>query len=273
LPERVYGYFEFSPDGRRIAAQVADIDDYILIWDRTAMTGSKLVAPGSAGWPIWSPDGREIAYAGSIAGQGPGVFVTSALREDEPRQILVSEDRVSPISWHPDRDVLGVSSFDGGFRFGFLEIGTGEVDWISRADASEAQLVFLHGGQSFVHSSNRTGRYKIHVRSYPNVDELDRQVSSNGGMEASVCGDCDEVFYRNGNRWFAHRVTLGETLNIGRAELVFETDFIDTPGRSYDVSADGQRLFVVRSTQAQTTTKLHVIQNWFEESNHLVPVD
>ncbi len=106
LPERVYGYFEFSPDGRRIAAQVADIDDYILIWDRTAMTGRKLVAPGSAGWPIWSPDGREIAYAGSIAGQGRGIFVTSALREDEPRQILASEDRVICVSWHP----IGTSS-------------------------------------------------------------------------------------------------------------------------------------------------------------------
>src|SRR5438093_9989188 len=28
--------------------------------------------------------------------------------------------------------------------------------------------------------------------------------------------------------------------------LVFDTDFIDTPGMSYDISADGQRLLVVK---------------------------
>jgi serine/threonine-protein kinase len=271
LPERVYGYFELSPDGSRIAAQVADINDYISIWDRSARTARKLVAPGSAGWPIWSPDGREIAYTASIPGQGRGIFMTSGVREDEPRQILASEGRVYPVSWHPDLDILGVVSFDGRMRFGFLQIGAGEVDWASRTDASEGGggIVFLRDGLAT--SSNRTGRYEVRVRSYPDVDEFDRQISSTGGLEPDVCRDCDEIFYRDGNRWFSHTVTLGETPTFGPAELVFETDFIDTPGRSYDVSADGQQLFVVKSTRTQTTTKLHVIQNWFEELKRLAP--
>ena len=41
----------------------------------------------------------------------------------------------------------------------------------------------------------------------------------------------------------------------------------------YDVSADGQRLLVVKSTREPVRTKLHVIQNWFTELNRLVPGD
>ena len=43
---------------------------------------------------------------------------------------------------------------------------------------------------------------------------------------------------------------------------VFETDFIDTPGRSYDVSPDGQRLLVVKSPREPIRNKIVVIQNW-----------
>jgi len=47
--------------------------------------------------------------------------------------------------------------------------------------------------------------------------------------------------------------------------LAFETDFVDTPGRSYDVSPDGQRLLVVKRVREPARTKLHVVHNWFEE--------
>ncbi len=38
-------------------------------------------------------------------------------------------------------------------------------------------------------------------------------------------------------------------------------------------SADGQRLFVVKRAEPQTRTKLHVISNWFEELQRLVPTE
>ena len=69
----------------------------------------------------------------------------------------------------------------------------------------------------------------------------------------------------------SHTVTLGDTFDSESVVPAFKTDFIDTPGRSYDVSADGERLFVVKGTRERTGTKLHVIQNWFEELKRLVP--
>ena len=48
------------------------------------------------------------------------------------------------------------------------------------------------------------------------------------------------------------------------ALVVFETDFIDTPGISYDVSSDGQQLFVVKRADSDLQTKLHLVTNWSE---------
>ncbi len=272
LPERVYGYFEFSPDGSRIALQVADVNDYIVIWDRVAKTERRLTVPGNAGWPKWSQDGDEIAFTAAMPGQGHGLFIAAADRDEEPQLVFMGETRVAPGSWHPDGDRLGVYSFDGRFRFGFLEIGDDTVRWASRSDASEAAPYFSRDGRWFAHSSNRTGRYEIRVRSYPG-DEADEQISTNGGMEPYVCRGCDELFYRDGDRWFAHTFRQGRKIEFGPAQLVFETDFIDTPGRSYDVSSDGQQLFVVKRAHEQINAKLHVVVNWFEELKRLVPTE
>jgi hypothetical protein len=43
---------------------------------------------------------------------------------------------------------------------------------------------------------------------------------------------------------------------------VFETDFVDTLGRSYDVSSDGQRLYVVKQPDPPDGTRVPVIAGW-----------
>jgi hypothetical protein len=45
--------------------------------------------------------------------------------------------------------------------------------------------------------------------------------------------------------------------------VVFETDFVDTPGVSYDVTNDGQRLLVVRPAgPAVVQGQISLIVNW-----------
>ena len=54
----VYGMFDLSDDGRRLAIQVVDNRDYIVIYDVEQNTSRRLATPESAGWPKWSPSGR-----------------------------------------------------------------------------------------------------------------------------------------------------------------------------------------------------------------------
>ena len=110
---------------------------------------------------------------------------------------------------------------------------------------------------------------EIWIRSYPD-GETARQFSSEGGIEVVWC-ECGELFYRSGSRWLASTVTLDPELSWDPPRVVFETDYIDSLGRSFDVSSDGQRLLVAKRTREQTRTRLRVITNWFVELRRLVP--
>ena len=72
-------------------------------------------------------------------------------------------------------------------------------------------------------------------------------------------------------------VDPGPPMDFGVPELLFEGDYL--PGAlgalNYDVSSDGERFLMVRSTsgQARESGRVHLVQNWFEELTRLVPVD
>ena len=44
----------------------------------------------------------------------------------------------------------------------------------------------------------------------------------------------------------------------------FQIDFIDTPGRSYDVSPDGKRLLVVTRAEPDVRNRINILTNWTE---------
>jgi hypothetical protein len=46
---------------------------------------------------------------------------------------------------------------------------------------------------------------------------------------------------------------------------------IETQGRSYDVSPDGQRLLVSKHARTIEQRRVRLVQNWFEELERLVP--
>ena len=47
--------------------------------------------------------------------------------------------------------------------------------------------------------------------------------------------------------------------------LAFETDFVDTLGRSFDVSADGQRIYVVKNPTPPDGSRVRLVTSF--ESN------
>ena len=51
IEPRVYGMFDLSSDGRRLAIHVSDNKDYILIYDIEHDASRRLPSTDSAGWP------------------------------------------------------------------------------------------------------------------------------------------------------------------------------------------------------------------------------
>ena len=104
------------------------------------------------------------------------------------------------------------------------------------------------------------GRSEVFIRSYP-AGDVTRQFSVGGGIEPLWCAN-GELFYRKGNQWMSSAVRTTPELGWDPPRQVFQTDYLETPGRSYDVSADGQRLLVVKRAEPDIRDRIHVITNW-----------
>ncbi len=120
---------------------------------------------------------------------------------------------------------------------------------------------FSPDGDWVAYSSDETGQTEIWIRSYPDLERA-HQISTAGGLEP-VWARSGELFYHVGNRWMATKIETGAEPSWAPPRLVFETDYVDTPGVSYDVSADGQYLYVVKSSVPPVPDRLHVLGNWF----------
>ncbi|MFQ5380340.1 MAG: protein kinase, partial [Dehalococcoidia bacterium] len=266
---RVYGVLDLSSDDTRLAVHVADVNDYIWIYDFRRREGRRLIGAGNNGWPVWTADGDILAFSSGRFGQGWRIMSKRVDGPEDPRELFSGDTWVVPASWSPDGRVLAFFSWPE-MRIGFLSIGMEPaVEWVQSAGAA-GLASFSPDGRWMAYISDETGRLEVWVRSYPD-GSIVRQLSVGGGHEPVWCRACDELFYRNGDTWYASKVTLEPEFDFEPPRVVFKTDFIDTPGRSYDISADGQRLIVVKRAEPQTRTRLHVISNWFDELKRLVP--
>ncbi len=268
----IYGVFDLAPDDSRLAVHVADVNDYILVYDLDRQEGRRVIGAGNDGWPVWSSDGSMIAFSSGGAGESRKIFTKRVAAREDPLEVMDLESYFAPTSWSPDHEILAVDHFTlADTRIGFVSVtARAAAQWIQSDGVSYWGAAFSPNGKWVAYVSDETGRYEVYLRSYPDASTV-HQISVDGGYEPVWCTKCDELFYRNGDQWMAVRISLEPEPTWEQPRLVFQTDFIDTMGRSYDISSDGQKLFVVKRTEPETRTKVHVITNWFEELKRLVP--
>src|SRR5262249_48917255 len=121
---------------------------------------------------------------------------------------------------------------------------------------------FSPDGRWVAYQSSQTGTAEISIRSFPE-GKVVGQLSTGGGVEPRW-KPSGELFYRDGRRWFSTHVKTDPQPQWDPPTLAFESEFIDTPGISYDVSRDGARLLVVRRAQPVSRSKINLIINWSE---------
>ncbi|MHC5002820.1 MAG: hypothetical protein ACYTJ0_06820, partial [Planctomycetota bacterium] len=259
VPMRTYGVLDLDPTDKRLALQVADVESYVWTYDIPSGRGTRL--PGrQTGWPVWSNDGEMIAYndAGDETLRIESVGGRAADRVSVPDELFAE-----PYSWSPDDRVLAISigyKAQGLYKLGFLSLDDGKVASVDNNGTFQWGPAFSPDGKWVAYSSNETGTFEIWVRSYPDGSVV-RQISDGGGIETVWCPS-GEIFYRRGDRWMSVAVTTEPTLSWSAPRQVFETDFIDTLGRSYDVSSDGQSLYVVKQPDPPDGTRVHLVTGW-----------
>jgi hypothetical protein len=113
---------------------------------------------------------------------------------------------------------------------------------------------YLEGGTAFsadghwlAYTSGETGQREIVVRGFPEAEPA-HQVSTGGGIEVVWPLHSKDLFYRNGNKRMAVEITTGPPLTVGTPRVLFEGDFVKSPGgRAYwDATRDGRRFLMLK---------------------------
>jgi hypothetical protein len=260
LPPRVYGALSLTRDGRRLAIHVADAMEHVWVHDLDRDVGRRLPSPDSLGWPGWSWDAHRLSLNDFSLGSGFSTRVHSLDSGLADRPIKIDGlDGWYVNAWGPG-DTVAFELFTGVNS----RITVGTIEGASLQSAFRGYFAsFSPDGKWLAYNSEETGTNEVYIRSLPD-GKIVRQVSNGGGIEAQWLPN-GELFYRVGQRWFATRVSTEPTLrwDPDPPGLVIETDFVDTPGRSYAVSPDGQRLLTVKPAGPPVDTRhISLVVNW-----------
>ncbi|HSZ20361.1 MAG TPA: protein kinase [Candidatus Acidoferrum sp.] len=277
-PPRIYVQPRLSPDGRRIAVRIAQLNCDTMVYDIARESLTRLTLDGDNHSAIWTPDGKRITYA-SRKKDAYHLFWKPADGSGPEERLTKNEDNLGPTStmaWSPDGKVLA-----------FIEAGpqSGRGIWLLRADGdrmpqpllqdafNQGSPFFSPDGHWLGYVSDQSGRNEVYIQPFAGPGAK-WQISTEGGTEPVWTRNGREIIYRAGNKMMAVEVTSQPAFTASKPKLIFETvsNYIDiSAGADYDVSADGQRFVMVKEDEQAAPTQINVVLNWFEELKQKVP--
>ena len=277
---RSYVYPRLSPDGTRVALDVRDQDD-ILLWDLALEMLRPLTSgPSNGQYPVWTPDGRRVAFSSSREG-ALNLFWKAADGTGEVERLTDSPNLQFPHAFSPDgtRLVYREDHSDTAADLGVLSLeGERPAEPLLATEFSELNAELSPNGRWVAYQSDASGQYDIYVRSFPDVNQMLSQISTDGGTEPLWGHDGRELFYRSDAGLMVVAVETEPSFAPGTQDVVVDDQYYaGLVGRNYDIALDGQRFLFIKGGTGPATDQsgqqINVILNWFEELKRLVPVD
>ncbi len=188
-----------SPDGTTIVVGTRTGPAMPDLWlhDVKIAKTARLTTSGG-GAPVWSPDGRWIAFSRLAHGTWD-VYRIRADGSSGAEALVVGKDHQYPASWSSDGSSLFlVEQNQTGVRdlLVLSPVAPGTPTALVATAARERAPMISPNGQLLAYVSNETGRDEVYVQRYP---EMIRrvQVFTDGGAEPMWSPDGEELFYRN----------------------------------------------------------------------------
>jgi serine/threonine protein kinase len=273
-PQAHYSDPRFSPDGKSIAVTIADqrsgAND---IWVLPVASGqpTRITFGPSDYWPVWSPDGKQLAYG--VSENGKFSIRRRSLDGRQPEEVLYQNDAYiggSPIDWSPDGKYLSLDleSRDGIFSNWILPLipdgKTGDRKLFQPPAASHMTVSQYDGrfspdGRSLAYFSYETGRPEIYVVPFGAGAKI--QVSTTGGWNTLFSRDNELFFVSMGNRLMAAHTSTQANFHVDSIEPLFQLDLPNFTGISFDASADGKH-FVIQTADHTKSTSITLLTDW-----------
>jgi serine/threonine protein kinase/Tol biopolymer transport system component len=271
-----------SPDGHRVAAAVGQ-DEASDIWvgDLDTLIWTRLTFKGRNIAPVWSPDGRRIAFAAKREGEAFDILLMASDGSSEP-EVLVKPGalRARPTSFTPDgRSVVycqespgAVDSALGGQRVDLYVVsvqGERAVRPLLPSPFSISYGAISPDGQWVAYVSLESGERRVYVRAITGEGRK-WAISPGNGAGPAWSPTGRELFYQNYDSLMVVPVVTSGTFTAGPPRKLLDVPFdvqYDS-GRPYDLDPTGQRFLVLLAEGASARPgplRLSVIPDWLDE--------
>lgn len=276
LPPASYLYPRIAHDGRSLAVEIEGPNHDFYFYDFASTVLSKITTDGLSHDPVWSADGKQVAFRSWQAG-GMTLWRMPADRSAPATRLDPSGTRQSPVSFSPDGRFLTFDQKDPNTRDDVMVLpldGDRRPLPVAQTRFGEGSGKFSPDGQWVAYSSTESGQPEIYVQAFPGPGPK-LQVSNNGGTDPVWRREGGELYYRSDDKMMAVAVTTSPRFQAGPPRLLWEAAYSHGTGSScgmpgvasasYDVSRDGQRFLMVREDHPAGATQIVVAINWAEE--------
>lgn len=276
----------FSPDGRSIAYAFfsgRSIETDIYTFDLISGTETQITFDSDNDDPVWSPDGKRIAFTKRGSTTGEDLYVKAADNSGAEQALLALPGSQNPTAWPADDTILVTSNTAGQPDLLIQSLTAGKSKAYLEAPWAEAYAQLSPDRKLAVFTSSEAGGSDIWIRDFP-VAQGKWRVSSNGASySARWSADGKHVYFWAGavfpapDTLFRARVDRVPAVVVRAPERVLT---IDVAGiENWDLHPDGKRIIVTVSDTplpADATTgaaapafRYLVALNWFTELRRL----
>ena len=223
-----FNSFAIAPEGGRLAVGTGSAGDGLSVSLKQLSGGvfSRLSFGGQDRRPVWSPDGKTVAFVRDST-NGGGVYGVAADGGGAARLLAQLKVPVQEVAWSGDGRWLVLRTDNG-------TAGAGDLIGV-RVDGDTAQVPLVTSrftemhpavspdGRWLAYISNETGANEVYVRPFPNSSAGRWQVSNGGGMSPVWSRDTRELFFvGSGGRLMSADVRTDNGFEVTGARTLFD---------------------------------------------------
>jgi len=260
-----------APDGRRVAMRIVDLNAPEDVWllDRDQGTLTRFTTEGKVDMPVWTPDGRRIAYEAQHDTLPFAIYWRAADGSDEPQLLLAAKRGLAPLQFLEDGRRLLVQGWGGNPDIGIVAVGDTAIEWLVASEFAELNGAVSPDGRWLAYGSNRSGMFEIYVE--PLSGSGGRvQISIGGGLGPRWSPDGGHLYYEPAPGTSSERLInvanldITDRVRVRSRGVVFRgpIDF-NTANANYDVDrVTGKLLLILFSGDASEERSIRWITGW-----------